>query len=274
MSDLPATSLPQPTPSPASTAGEYLRVATETALEAGALMREHFGKPLQVDDMQAHDIKLALDVQCQELITQRLLAAFPTHALYGEEGIAGDQSSAFQWIVDPIDGTVNFWYGIPHFCTSIALREGTDILCGVIYDPMRNELWQVEKGGQPLLNGREIRASRRSQLGDCIMTVGLSKSMEAIKTGLPVFGELASSVRKMRMMGSAALEMAYLATGRMDAYFERSISLWDIAAGQLLLEAAGGRVRLDPSPLDANKFSILAWNGALPEELLPHPNDL
>ena len=252
-----------------SSTGSYLEVATETALAVGKFMKSHFGEPLEVDDMQSHDIKLALDVECQDLITERLLAAYPTHALYGEEGIAGDQDSPFQWIIDPIDGTVNFWYGIPHFCTSIALREGEDILCGVIYDPMRDELWQIEKGGRPTLNGKEIQVSKRSDLSDCIVTVGLSKSLEAIRTGLPLFGDLASKVRKMRMMGSAALEMAYLASGRMDAYFERSISLWDIAAGQLLLEAAGGKVRLDPSPLHPDKYSILAWNGAIDEELLP-----
>jgi myo-inositol-1(or 4)-monophosphatase len=252
-----------------SSSASYLEVATETALAAGAHMKAHFGEPLVVDDMQSHDIKLALDVECQELITERLLAAYPGHAIYGEEGIAGDQASPFQWIVDPIDGTVNFWYGIPHFCTTIALREAGEIIAGVIYDPMRDELWQIEKGGRPLLNGKEIKASTRGNLADCIATVGLSKSLEAIKTGLPIYSDLAAKVRKMRMMGSAALEMAYLATGRLDIYFERSISLWDIAAGQLLLEAAGGRVRLEPSPLFPDKYSILAWNGAIDEELLP-----
>lgn len=251
----------------------FLDEAIKTANVAGEMMRKHFGEPLEVDDMQAHDIKLALDVEIQEVITERLLKAFPEHALYGEEGIAGDQNSPMQWIVDPIDGTVNFWYGIPHFCTSIALREGDEILLGVIYDPMRNELWQIAKGGVTLLNGKEQRASRRTKLSDCIVTVGLSKSEAAIKAGLPLYGKLASQVRKMRNMGSAALEMAYLASGRMDVYFERSISLWDIAAGWPMVEASGGKVRLDPSPIEPDKYSILAWNGAVAEDLLPKTAD-
>ncbi len=224
-------------------------------------MKSQFGAQLKVDEMLSNDIKLALDVECQNLIQDLLLGAFPDHAFFGEEGIAGQQDSEFQWIVDPLDGTVNFFYGIPHFCTSIALRKNDEILTGVIYDPMRDELWQVEKDGPPLLNGAPVRVSDRSELKESIATVGFSKDRKNVESGMPIFGKMAMQVRKMRMMGSAALEMAYLATGRTDIYLERAISLWDIAAGQLLLQQAGGKVVLKQSPMDENKFAILASNG-------------
>jgi myo-inositol-1(or 4)-monophosphatase len=241
----------------------YLRIATDAARQAGDLLKRRFGKQLKVDELLSHDIKLALDVECQDLIQDRLLGAFPDHAFYGEEGIAGNQDSEFQWIVDPLDGTVNFFYGIPHFCVSIALRQGQDIITGVIYDPMRDELWQAQRGGTALLNGEPIQVSDRDDIAEAIATVGFSKSRENVETGLPIFESVALRVRKMRMMGSAALEMAYLATGRTDIYLERSISLWDIAAGQLLLELAGGKTILQPSNLDENKFGILASNGRI-----------
>src|SRR3954469_14971084 len=141
----------------------YLETAVSAARAAGDLLRANFGTTLAVNEFAAHDIKLDLDVRSQELITQMLLQRFSDHAIYGEEGIAGNQQSEFQWIVDPIDGTVNFFYGVPHFCISIALRQREEIIVGVIYDPMRDELWQVERGGKPTLNGREIHVSTRTQ---------------------------------------------------------------------------------------------------------------
>src|SRR5580700_6774753 len=154
----------------------YLDAAAQAARFAGELLRQHFGAPLEVNAFEAHDIKLELDVRSQELITRRLLERFPDHALYGEEGIAGNQQSDFQWIVDPIDGTVNYFYGIPHFCISIALRERGEIILGVIYDPMRDELWQVERGGAPTLNGKPIHVSTRDKLSDATLSIGFSKT--------------------------------------------------------------------------------------------------
>ena len=157
------TSIPV-TPSP-------LSVAISAARAAGDLIRSQFGRPLDVAEMFAHDIKLDLDVKSQELITSALLAAFPHHAIYGEEGLAGDQTSDWQWIVDPIDGTVNFFYSIPHFCVSIALRHKGEIVLGVIYDPMRDELWEVERGGAPKLNGKVFSVSQRTKLSDAVVSV-------------------------------------------------------------------------------------------------------
>src|SRR3982074_1331928 len=129
----------------------YLDAAVDAARAAGDLLRQHFNRPLRVNLAEAHDIKLEIDVQAQELITKLLLKKFNHHALYGEEGIVGDQSNEDQWVVDPLDGTVNYYYRIPHFCVSIALRYKVEIIVGVIYDPMREELWTGQKGESPRL---------------------------------------------------------------------------------------------------------------------------
>lgn len=246
-----------------------LELATHAALEAGKLLREHFGNEAAVDEATHHDIKLALDKESQELITGILLGARDGDALYGEEGIAGNQESDRQWIVDPIDGTVNFFYGIPHFCVSIALRVKGEIVVGVIHDPMVGETWTVEKGSPAMLNGRPISASPRETLEQSILFVGCGKDEEALRTGIERFRKASLRARKMRMMGSAALGMAYIACGRLDAYIESRISLWDIAAGQLLVETAGGKVNLTPVAGHTDAWSIVATNGKIPvEEIL------
>ena len=140
----------------------YLDAAVKAARAAGEMLRQNFEKPKQVNQSTKHDIKLEIDVRVQELITQSLLKEFPQHALYGEEGIVGDQASEFQWVVDPLDGTVNYYYGIPHYCVSIALRRKAEIIVGTIYDPIRDELWTGQKGTSPKLNGREFRVSERA----------------------------------------------------------------------------------------------------------------
>ncbi len=241
----------------------YLEAAEEAARAAGDLLRARFREPLTVNATTAHDIKLEVDVLAQNLIAEILLRHFPEHALYGEEGLVGDQSSAHQWVVDPLDGTVNYFYGLPHFCVSIALRYRGEIILGVIYDPIREELWSGEKGQPPLLNGVEFRVSARADLAEAIVSVGLSKTSATIDAGLPLLQEMAHRVRKCRMLGSAALDLAYVACGRLDAYIEQGISLWDIAAGWLLVEAAGGRVEMKPRTDLPDKFSIVASNGLL-----------
>ncbi len=240
---------------------EFLIAATEAAHAAGGLLRAHFECPLSVDANEAHDIKLELDRRSQELIERLLLGRFPEHAFLGEEGTTGKIGSAYEWIVDPIDGTVNFFYGIPHFAVSIALRHAGKILVGVIYDPMRDELWAAEADGVATMNGKAIHVSNRTVLSDAIISVGVAKSLESIDEGLKLFGRLVTSVKKCRMMGSAALDMAYVSNGRLDAYIESQISIWDIAAGWLILERAGGQVDLKPHPTAKEKFSIVATAG-------------
>src|SRR5947199_5064236 len=163
----------------------YLDAAENAARAAGGLLRKNFHRAQHVNVAEAHDIKLAIDVETQELITRRLLKQFPEHALYGEEGIVGDQSSDHQWVVDPLDGTVNYFYRIPHFCVSIALRYRFEIMTGVIYDPVRDEIWKAQKGEQPTLNGKPFRVSDRTDLAEAVISVGLSKTGVTIESGLP-----------------------------------------------------------------------------------------
>ena len=241
----------------------YLDAAENAARAAGKLLRENFQRQLRVKSMAAHDIKLEIDVQTQELISKLLLEEFPAHALYGEEGIVGDQSSDHQWIVDPLDGTVNYFYGVPHFCVSIALRLHKEIVVGVIYDPIREEMWTGQKGETPKLNGHHFHVSDRADLAEAVISIGLAKTGETIDANLPLLRQMIHRVRKCRVLGSAALDMAYVACGRFDAYIETGISLWDIAAGSLLVENAGGTVDLRPRENMKDKYSIVASNGLI-----------
>lgn len=242
---------------------EYLDAAVQAARAAGTLIRENFGRPLQVNAEEAHDIKLELDVRSQEVITKLLLAKFPDHAILGEEGSAENTSTAFEWVIDPIDGTVNYFYGIPHFCISIALRENNEIIVGVIYDPIREELWHAQLGGTPYLNGKPIEVSRSEHISQSIVSIGMSKTTVEIDVAFSIFKDLLKRARKCRLMGSAALDLAYVASGRLDVYIERSVNWWDIAAGVLLVNCAGGTVAISPSPIQSGKLSLIAWNGRI-----------
>jgi myo-inositol-1(or 4)-monophosphatase len=256
------------TPTPEYLAS-FLQLAESAARAAGITLKKAFGGDLEVDEKLAYDIKLALDRETQIFLESQILAACPDHVILGEEGTTGDQSAPWQWVIDPIDGTVNFFYGIPHFCISIALRHNGESVLGLIHDPMLDETWTIIRGGTPTLNGRPIRVSSRDTLADSIVTVGFSKSKASLDQGFERYREIAYEVRKTRLMGSAALAMAYIASGRLDAFIEEQISLWDIAAGHLLVEAAGGTVLLRPSAdPDAGhgKMFICASNGKLPLE--------
>jgi myo-inositol-1(or 4)-monophosphatase len=241
----------------------YVDAAENAARAAGKLLRESFQQRQRVKVVAAHDIKLEIDVQAQELISKLLLGEFPAHALYGEEGIAGDQSSDYQWIVDPLDGTVNYFYGIPHFCISIALRLHNEIIVGIIHDPIRNEMWIGQRGDVSKLNGTPIHVSDRAELADAVISIGLAKTGETINTNFPLIQQMIHRVRKFRVLGSAALDLAYVACGRFDAYIETGISLWDIAAGSLLVENAGGTVDLRRRENMKDKYSIAASNGLI-----------
>ena len=156
---------------------------------------------------------------------------------------------------------MNYFYSLPHFAVSIALRQAGKIVAGVIYDPMRDELWSVATGGSPTLNGHPIRVSGRAILGEAIVSIGVAKSIDSINSSLPLFEKMVRGARKCRMMGSASLDIAYVACGRLDAYIESTVSLWDVAAGILLVEAAGGTVRLTPHADNPDKYAIVAASG-------------
>lgn len=257
-------------------------------------MRQNLNQPKKVDAATSHDIKLELDVRCQKLIEQKLHAAFPRIALLGEEGVAGAADAEYRWVVDPIDGTVNFFHGIPHACVSIALQRRSDqwrltgdkqglrrakpsvasrvshvTVLGVVYDPFTDELWTAMRGFPARLNGRVIRVSGCRRLNEAVVSIGFAKSRASLERALPYFIWLARRVRKLRMLGSAALALTYVASGRLDAYIERGISLWDIAAGGLILECAGGKFWCEPTR-GAHKFRMVSSNGRL-QDKLPRP---
>ena len=247
---------------------ELLPVAISAAKAAGQLIRENFGSDLNVNEMLQYDIKLELDVRSQELITGMILKEFPEHAILGEEGGNTGGDGPIEWIIDPIDGTVNFFFSIPHFCVSIAARERATqrIVMGVIYDPMQNELWTVADGVPPTLNGKPISCSSRTEMSHCVVTVGFSKSKESLDAGFERYKRISYNVRKTRMLGSAALAMAYIACGRLDAYVEEQISIWDIAAGIMLIESGGGKVVLKEGTAKPGTMFICASNGKIPIE--------
>ena len=246
-----------------------LAAAVQAAQAAGKIMLAHQHRPKRVNSAEAHDIKLALDVRCQALIEQMLARRFPQIPVLGEEGSTGDMNASCRWVIDPIDGTVNYFFGIPHACVSIALQQrgekGFQTVVGVILDPFTDELWTVTRGGRTRLNGRVVRVSRRDRIGEAVVAMGFSKSRENLQKSLPHLIRLARRAKKIRILGSAALELAYVASGRLDVYVERSINLWDIAAGALMVECAGGECHLRPAP--KGKLRMIADNGRLRKKL-------
>ena len=252
--------------------------ATDAARSVGILMRRHLSQTKRAHSVTQHDIKLELDVSSQKLIERTLRSAFPNVALLGEEGISGKVDSESRWVVDPIDGTVNFTYGIPHACISIALQgratkpgpstyeDGYDTLMGIVYDPFCDELWAAIRGGPARLNDRTIRVSTRNDLAETIVSLGFAKTRKTLELTLPYFNQLVHRVRKIRIMGAAALALTYVATGRFDAYVERGIRLWDIAAGGLIIEAAGGEFWRKPTGGEY-EYKMVASNGLLRKTL-------
>lgn len=256
-----------------------LNVAGDAAREVGELMRKNLRLSKRVNHAEQHDIKLELDVRAQKLIEKRLRSAFPQVAILGEEDSVGDTQAGDRFVVDPIDGTVNFTYGIPHACVSIALQRRINTpkqvghpdapyqtTVGVVYDPFTDEMFTAICGQAAKLNGKAIQVSERTQLDEAIVSIGFAKSAASLERMLPQFNVLVHKVRKIRIMGAAALAMVYVAAGRFDAYVEGGVRLWDIAAGGLILECAGGDFWNEPAGAD-HTYRILANNGKLRSKL-------
>ncbi len=272
-----------------------LATAVTAARAAGKMMRDNLNKAKKINEASQHDIKLDLDVRCQKRIEQTLRKAFPTIPILGEEGILGDPEAPVRWVVDPIDGTVNFTYGIPHACVSIALQQhvpGSEFqvssspksvgklktrnskperhpfesIVGVVYDPFTDEMWTAIRGQPARLNGKVIHVSDRKKLKEAIVALGFAKQRSTLNKMLPVFNDLIHRVRKVRIMGAAALALVYVGTGRMDAYLEYGLRLWDIAAGGLIVECAGGEFWSEAVG-DDYTYRILASNGPIARPL-------
>ena len=252
---------------------QALAAAVDAAHQAGALMKKHLRRAKQVNESHQHDIKLELDVRCQKLITRVLARAFPSIPVLGEEGIdAASEQAVARWVVDPIDGTVNFAYGIPHAAVSIALQvrtaDGFQSEVGVVYDPFMDDLWTAIRGKPARLNGRIAKVSTRARLDESIVSLGFAKSQDSLKAAQADFLELTHRVRKIRIMGSAALALTYVACGRFDAYVEAGVRLWDIAAGGLIVECAGGSFVTQALPGE-HRYGLIASNGLIHDQI-PH----
>ena len=253
-----------------------LRCAVGAARAAGRLMRQNLHSAKVVNEASRHDIKLELDVRCQHLIERHLRKAFPAFSVLGEEGCSGPAGAPARWVVDPIDGTVNFAHSVPHACVCVALQTrdpkhetrntafGTVV--GVVYDPFCDELWTAIRGQPARMNGHVIHVRRRAKLAEAMVCVGLSKSQQTLKKTLPYFGWVARRTRKIRLMGAAGLGLSYVACGRFDAYVERRVSLWDIAAGGLIVECAGGKFWSEQAQ-GYEKYRLVASNGRLHGQL-------
>ncbi len=245
-----------------------IELAEQIARETGAQLREAFETELRIETKSSPtDLVSEADVAAEKLIRERLFAARPDDGMLGEEGSDTRGSSGLRWIVDPLDGTTNFLFGIPQWGVSIAVEDADGMLAGVVYDPMRDELWAAARGAEPTLDGRPFDGREHAdELATALVATGFGYDADVRAAQAAVVVRLLPRVRDVRRMGSAALDLAWTAAGRYDAYFERGIKTWDYAAGALICEAAGLEVRhLNPvPPMDAG---ILVAPRRLADEL-------
>jgi len=236
-------------------------LAEAVAREAGRQLRDAFGGPgvNVVSKSTPTDLVSEADHAAERLIRARLAAARPDDGFLGEEGTDRAGSSGLRWVVDPLDGTVNFLFGIPQWAVSIACEDDGGALAGVIYDPMRDELWSAERGGDARLDGRPVRGSGRTELATALVATGFGYDAEVRRVQAAVAAELLPHVRDIRRLGSAALDLAWTAAGRYDAFYERGLNHWDRAAGDLLCTCAGLAVyELEPAPPAAGGVLVAA----------------
>ena len=227
-----------------------LRLAVEVAHEAGAGLRDAFGGVLAISSKSTPtDLVSEADVATERLIRERLVAARPDDAIMGEEGDDRPGTSGLRWVVDPLDGTVNFLYGIPQWCVSIAVEDAGGALAGVVFDPMRDETWTATRDGDAALDGARLSAAAKDDLSTALVATGFGYDAQVREVQAGVIARLLPQVRDIRRLGAAALDLCWVAAGRYDAYFERGVNHWDVAAGQLLCERAGLALRpLPPAP--------------------------
>ena len=250
----------------------YLAVAVEAALAAGRLQLQYFRRDLQIHKKGLIDLVTEADVAVEQDIRARVARHFPNHVFLGEEAaqLVPASESRFRWIVDPIDGTTNFVHGLPLFCVSIALEIDGRVDLGVVYAPVGDELFTAERGEGARLNGKRMHVTREASLIDALLVTGFPpRASDTQGEQVAIFGEFLSRARAVRRLGSAALDLAYVAAGRFDGFWERSLHAWDVAAGALLVEEAGGRVtNFSAGSFDHFGEQLLASNGAIHSQLV------
>ena len=250
-----------------------LNFAVQTAREAGRVLAEKFGRALQVSHKGEIDLVTEADLAAERLIVERIRSYHPRHSILAEEAgevenIAGADPS-FKWIVDPLDGTTNYAHGYPFFCVSIALEHEGRVVVGVVYDPTRGELFAAERGEGATLNGRRVRASETSELNRALICTGFPYDVRTRTDFARHFRDFIMKAQSVRRDGAAALDLAYVAAGRFDGFYEEGLRPWDVAAGVLLVEEAGGLVtHYDGSPFHIYRPPIAASNGLVHEGML------
>ena len=226
-------------------------LAEDVAREAGAQLLEAFAGPVIGLSTKSTPTDLVSDADeaAQELIFSRLLAARPDDGLMGEEGGDREGTSGLRWVVDPLDGTSNFLYRLPQWAVSIAVEDADGGVAGAVYDPPRDQMWSATRGGKALLDGETVTGSDREELGKALISTGFGYDAEVRRAQAAIVADLLPDVRDIRRFGAAALDLAWCAAGRYDAFFERGVHHWDVAAGALLCECAGLVVEpLAPAP--------------------------
>jgi myo-inositol-1(or 4)-monophosphatase len=249
----------------------FLSVAWEAAAAAGALMQERWQEPKDIDYKGAIDLVTSLDRESERRIVAVLRKNFPDHSVLAEEetDFLGSQSS-HRWIIDPLDGTTNFAHSYPHFCVSIALQRDGEVILGLVYDPLREECFRAVKGQGAKLNEMSLRISAVKELDKALLATGFPYDQrEKADFYLGFFKAFMTRSQGIRRAGSAALDLCYVACGRLDGFWELKLRPWDTAAGVLIVEEAGGRV----TDLSGTQFSIwgeetLASNGAIHDEMI------
>jgi myo-inositol-1(or 4)-monophosphatase len=243
-----------------------LSTAIEAVLEAGRIQLAHFRSGVRIDKKGAIDLVTEADVAVETMFRTLIAERFPSHAVVAEEmGQGGAEGATHEWVFDPIDGTTNFAHGIPFFCASLALEINGEPVVAAIYEPSRRELYTAERGVGAWLNGEPLRVSTTATLIDAVVCTGFPYSiLEERAEPVALFGRFLGVSRAVRRFGSAALDLAYVAAGRLDGFYEAHLNRWDIAAGALLVEEAGGRVTAyTGSRFESRSGEILASNGPL-----------
>lgn len=248
----------------------YLEVAIEIAREAGAVLREEFDRPPRISYKGEVDLVTQADRRSEKLIVERLTKYFPEHAIAAEEGTGHESASAseFCWHVDPLDGTTNFAHGYPCFCVSIAVAKGDTVLAGVVLNPYYNELFAAARGEGATLNGKPIHVSSVNIVGESLLCTGFPVHMRHATGNMQYYWDFTMRSHGVRRDGSAALDLASIACGRFDGFWEFGLNKWDTAAGSLLVQEAGGRVGdFADAPYRLGGPVILATNGRIHEEM-------
>jgi myo-inositol-1(or 4)-monophosphatase len=253
----------------AAAQSELLPRMTAIAREAGRLIMTYFERRIGYEYKGDVDLVTEADRASEKLIVQRIRESFPSHDIVGEEGTRKDSGSDFRWYVDPLDGTTNFAHGYPVFCVSLGIQSKAGLVAGVLYDPTRDELFAAEKGKGAMLNGRPIQVSKTKKLSESLLATGFPSHKRHKNPNIHFYHQLTLRSHGLRRAGSAALDLANVASGRYDGFWEFNLNPWDTSAGVLLVLEAGGTVtRFDGSPWRIDSSETLASNTLLHDELM------